>query len=144
MFNSQRKTAINGALAQAAAISKSQALIEFISMERSSRRTRVSYPRSLTGYYSMFVERAVRDSSDYREFRARLNGGEFQAASYSRVGKGGKQIWIQASSNSIFDAKEDVQSDQVRHRDHRAKDTEHGRRRQDRGDEPRAAGRHRV
>jgi methyl-accepting chemotaxis protein len=51
------------------------------------------------------VEPVVRDSSDYREFWVGLNRGEFQAAPYSRVGKGGKQIWIQASYNPTFDAK---------------------------------------
>jgi methyl-accepting chemotaxis protein len=39
----------------------------------------------------MFVEPVVRDSSDYREFWVGLNRGEFQAAPYSRVRKGGKQ-----------------------------------------------------
>jgi methyl-accepting chemotaxis protein len=53
----------------------------------------------------MFVEPAVRDSNNYREFWARLNRGEFQAAQYKRIGKGGKPIWIQASYNPIYDAK---------------------------------------
>jgi methyl-accepting chemotaxis protein len=74
-------------------------------MERSSRRTRIFCPRSLIGPHSMFVEPVVRDSSDYCEFWVGLNRGEFQAAPYSRVGKGGKQIWIQASYNPTFDAK---------------------------------------
>ena len=47
----------------------------------------------------------MRDSSAYREFWAKLNRGEFEAAQYKRVGKGGKEIWIQASYNPIFDAK---------------------------------------
>ena len=32
-----------------------------------------------------------------------MNRGEFQAAEYKRIGRGGKEIWIQASYNPIFD-----------------------------------------
>ena len=55
-------------------------------------------------HHSMFVEPAERESAAYREFWARLNRGEFQAAQYKRFGKGGKEIWIQASYNPILDA----------------------------------------
>ena len=34
---------------------------------------------------------------------AKLNRGEYQAAEYKRIGKGGKEVWIQASYNPIFD-----------------------------------------
>jgi len=51
----------------------------------------------------MFVDPAERDSAAYREFWATLNRGEYQAAEYKRVGKGGKEIWIQASYNPILD-----------------------------------------
>ena len=44
-----------------------------------------------------------RDSDAYREFWARLNRGEFQSGEYQRVGKGGRQVWIQASYNPIRD-----------------------------------------
>jgi methyl-accepting chemotaxis protein len=54
-------------------------------------------------HHSLFVEPAERDSAAYREFWASLNGGEFQAAEYKRIGKGGKQVWIQASYNPILD-----------------------------------------
>ncbi len=53
-------------------------------------------------HHSMFVEPAYRESSDYREFWAKLNRGEFQAAQYKRIGKGGKEIWIEASYNPIL------------------------------------------
>ena len=46
---------------------------------------------------------AERDSAAYREFWARLNRGEFQAAEYKRFGKGGKEVWILASYNPILD-----------------------------------------
>src|SRR5262249_8199931 len=43
------------------------------------------------------------DSDGYRAFWASLNRGEFQSGEYERVGKGGRQIWIQASYNPIRD-----------------------------------------
>jgi methyl-accepting chemotaxis protein len=54
-------------------------------------------------HHSMFVEPAERDSLAYRQFWEALNRGEYQAAEYRRVGKGGKTIWIQASYNPIVD-----------------------------------------
>jgi methyl-accepting chemotaxis protein len=54
-------------------------------------------------HHSMFVEPSFRDSADYRQFWERLNRGEFQAAQYKRIGKGGKEVWIEASYNPIFD-----------------------------------------
>ena len=51
----------------------------------------------------MFVEPAERDGAAYREFWAALNRGEFQAGEYKRIGKGGKEVWIQASYNPILD-----------------------------------------
>src|SRR5690606_2724386 len=43
------------------------------------------------------------NSAAYRQFWDALNRGEYQAAEYKRVGKGGKEIWIQASYNPILD-----------------------------------------
>jgi methyl-accepting chemotaxis protein len=54
-------------------------------------------------HHRMFVEPAYRDSDEYREFWASLARGEFQSAEYKRAGRGGKEVWIQASYNPIFD-----------------------------------------
>ena len=43
--------------------------------------------------------------SDYREFWAKLGRGEFDAREYKRIGKGGAEVWIQASYNPVLDAK---------------------------------------
>ena len=51
----------------------------------------------------MFVDEAYRQSYEYKEFWAALNRGEYQAAEYKRLGKGGKEVWIQASYNPIMD-----------------------------------------
>jgi methyl-accepting chemotaxis protein len=45
----------------------------------------------------MFVEAAERDSAAYREFWASLGSGQYQAAAYKRIGKNGKEVYIQAS-----------------------------------------------
>lgn len=52
--------------------------------------------------HRMFVETAYAQSPAYREFWAALNRGEFQAGEFLRLGKGGKEVWIQASYNPIF------------------------------------------
>src|ERR1700759_5187044 len=112
VFNFQGNAELRNALAQAAAISKSQAVIEFnldgtIITANPNFLAAVGYSLDeIKGkHHSMFVEPAVRDSSAYREFWARLNHGDFEAAQYKRVGKGGKEIWIQASYNPVFDSK---------------------------------------
>jgi methyl-accepting chemotaxis protein len=55
-------------------------------------------------HHSMFVDPAEKDSAAYREFWGALRRGEFQAAEYRRIGKGGREVWIQASYNPILDA----------------------------------------
>jgi methyl-accepting chemotaxis protein len=55
-------------------------------------------------HHSLFVEPSYRDSGDYRVFWEKLRRGEFDAAQYKRLGKGGKEVWIQASYNPIFDS----------------------------------------
>ncbi len=47
--------------------------------------------------------RPIRDSAEYKQFWRDLNDGKYQAAEYKRIGKGGKEVWIQASYNPIFD-----------------------------------------
>jgi methyl-accepting chemotaxis protein len=54
-------------------------------------------------HHSLFVEPEHRNSHEYREFWASLARGEYQSAEYRRIGKGGREVWIQASYNPIFD-----------------------------------------
>ncbi|MDD1575102.1 histidine kinase, partial [Bradyrhizobium sp. WBOS1] len=95
---------------QIAAIDKAQAVIEF-NMDGTIITANANFLGAL-GYslaeikghhHSMFVEPSERDSSAYREFWAALNRGEYQAAEYKRIGKGGKEVYIQASYNPIMD-----------------------------------------
>ena len=111
MFNSQKKLLVQNALAQAAAIDRSQAVIEFkldgtIVTANQNFLDTVGYTLDeIRGkHHRMFVDASERDSTAYREFWAKLNRGEFQAAQYKRFGKGGREIWIQASYNPILGA----------------------------------------
>ena len=96
--------------AQADAISKAQAVIEF-RMDGTVLTANENF-LSAMGYtlteiqgrhHSMFVEPAARDSATYRQFWEQLNRGEYQAAEYKRVGKGGREVWILASYNPVLD-----------------------------------------
>jgi len=54
-------------------------------------------------HHSLFVEQAYRDSSDYKQFWRDLNDGKFQTAEFKRIGRGGKEVWLQATYNPMFD-----------------------------------------
>jgi methyl-accepting chemotaxis protein len=53
--------------------------------------------------HSMFVEPSYRDSPEYALLWQRLNRGEFQAAQFKRIGKGGREVWVEASYNPVLD-----------------------------------------
>ncbi|MDE1146860.1 MAG: PAS domain-containing methyl-accepting chemotaxis protein [Azospirillaceae bacterium] len=95
---------------QMAAIRKSQAVIEF-DMDGTVLRANENFLKAM-GYtlaeiegknHSMFVETAYKNSPDYRQFWDKLRQGEFQAAQFKRLGKGGREVWIEASYNPILD-----------------------------------------
>jgi len=109
MFSRSNSVA-QAALAQVEAISKSQAVIEFnpdgtiVTANENFLKTLGYSLGEIQGkHHSMFVEPAMRETAAYREFWAKLNRGEYQAAEYKRIGKGGKEIWIQASYNPMLD-----------------------------------------
>ncbi|MDP3610038.1 MAG: methyl-accepting chemotaxis protein [Methylophilus sp.] len=95
---------------QLAAISKIQGVIEF---DLTGKITAVNENfASVTGYnekeivgnhHSMFVEPAYKSSQEYKAFWDKLAHGEPDAGQYKRIGKGGKEIWLQASYNPIMD-----------------------------------------
>lgn len=53
-------------------------------------------------HHRTFCDGAYAASSEYRMFWDKLNRGEFQSGEFRRIGKGGKEIWINASYNPIF------------------------------------------
>jgi methyl-accepting chemotaxis protein len=95
---------------QLAAINKVQAIIEF-NLDGTVLHANENFLKTI-GYtmeeikgrhHSLFVEPAFRESLEYKKFWQDLNDGKFQAAEYKRIGKGGKEVWLQASYNPIFD-----------------------------------------
>ncbi|SFD75584.1 methyl-accepting chemotaxis protein [Bosea sp. CRIB-10] len=55
-------------------------------------------------HHRMFVDPAEAEGLDYQTFWQRLRAGQFDAAEYRRIGKGGREVWIQASYNPLLDA----------------------------------------
>lgn len=54
-------------------------------------------------HHRMFCEDTYSNSIAYKEFWNKLGRGEFDTGEYKRFGKNGKEIWINASYNPIFD-----------------------------------------
>jgi methyl-accepting chemotaxis protein len=106
---SQRLKAADQA-AQLAAVHKGQAVIEF-SLDGKVLDANANFLHAL-GYtldeirgqhHSLFVEPQYSHSAQYRAFWDKLGRGEFDAGQYKRIGKGGREVWIQATYNPIFD-----------------------------------------
>ncbi|MCJ2023978.1 PAS domain-containing protein, partial [Methylobacterium sp. J-067] len=55
-------------------------------------------------HHSMFVDQAEAKTDAYARFWEALRRGEFQAAEYRRIAKGGRDVWIQATYNPVSDA----------------------------------------
>ncbi len=53
-------------------------------------------------YHAMFCEADYARSTEYQAFWSRLRQGEFIAQEFTRLGRGGKKVYIQASYNPIF------------------------------------------
>ena len=96
---------------QVKAIGKSQAVIEF-NLDGTIRVANENFLKVM-GYtleeirgkhHRMFVDPAYAQSAEYREFWAKLGSGQYDAGQYRRIAKGGREVWLQASYNPIFDA----------------------------------------
>ncbi|MHC5113959.1 MAG: methyl-accepting chemotaxis protein [Planctomycetota bacterium] len=105
----QKKHAVDSQ-GQLCAISRSQAVIEFnmdgtiiTANENFLGPMGYSLAEVRGNHHSMFVDDAYGQSAEYREFWAKLNRGEYIAAEFKRLGKGGRPVWIQASYNPILD-----------------------------------------
>lgn len=55
-------------------------------------------------HHRMFCDPAYAATPEYAAFWQKLARGEYDSGEYRRLGKGGKEIWINASYNPIFDA----------------------------------------
>ena len=95
---------------QLRAVGKAQAVIEFtldgkILTANDNFLNALGYSlEEIKGkHHGLFVEPSYRDSDDYRLFWDKLGRGEYDAGQYKRIGKGGKEVWIQATYNPILD-----------------------------------------
>lgn len=94
---------------QIKAISKSQAVIEFnpdgtiISANQNFLDCMGYSLTEIVGkHHRIFVDNAYSNSREYQEFWDDLRRGIYQTAEYKRFGKGGREVWIQASYNPVF------------------------------------------
>lgn len=95
---------------QLEAVGKSQAVIEFeldgtiIAANDNFCKTMGYELSEIQGkHHSMFAAPGVAQSAEYRQFWANLNNGEHSSGEFKRIGKGGREVWIQATYNPIFD-----------------------------------------
>ena len=107
---SDRKSRSMDSDGQLAAIDRSQAVISF-AMDGTILQANENFLKTV-GYtldeirghkHEMFVDPEYRKSGEYRAFWDKLRAGEFHAGEFRRIGKGGKEVWIQATYNPILD-----------------------------------------
>jgi methyl-accepting chemotaxis protein len=91
------------------AMSKSQAIIEFkldgtilTANENFCRALGYQLSEIVGKHHRTFVDPAEADTSEYRDFWAKLGRGEFDRRQYKRITKDGREIWIEASYNPVF------------------------------------------
>lgn len=100
---------LSGNDALVAAFDRSQAIIEF-DMDGTILRANANFCSAL-GYeqseiigkhHRIFIDKTEAASLEYQEFWSRLRKGQFDRRQYRRIGKGGREIWIEASYNPVM------------------------------------------
>lgn len=101
-------TRLNAGMLQA--LSRSQAIIEFNldgaivnANENFCQTLGYSLSEIVGKHHSMFAPPDYARSPEYKAFWEKLNRGEFDSGKYRRLGKGGREIWIEATYNPILD-----------------------------------------
>ena len=91
------------------AMQRSQAIIEFdlqgkilTANENFCKTLGYSLSEIIGQHHRIFVDPADAVSPEYSQFWQRLARGEFDRRQYKRIGKGGREIWIEASYNPVF------------------------------------------
>ncbi|MCD5355251.1 PAS domain-containing protein, partial [Kineosporia mesophila] len=94
---------------KSSAMDRSQAVIEFdlhgkILSANDNFLATVGYDRDevVGQHHRMFVPAQIAESDGYADFWRSLREGEFRGGEFHRVGKGGRDIWLQATYNPIF------------------------------------------
>ena len=108
--NFDQELHINDLEAMSTAISNAQAVIEFtldgviLSANANFCKTLgYSEDEILSKHHRIFCDPATTNSIDYARFWEKLKRGESDSGEYKRVNKAGKEIWVQASYNPVFD-----------------------------------------
>src|SRR5262245_23303242 len=107
--NSQEKSPIE-MKAIIDAIDRAQAIIEFnldgtiVTANENFLKT-VGYElHEIQGkHHRMFCDPAYTSTAEYKMFWEKLGHGELDSGVYRRIGKGGKEVWINATYNPVFD-----------------------------------------
>lgn len=96
--------------AQLDAIGRSQAMIEFTmdgtiitANERFLDAMGYALDEIVGKHHSLFVDPSEQATPAYKQFWKNLNDGQFNAGDYKRINKAGKEVWISATYNPIFD-----------------------------------------
>lgn len=106
----EQKLAAADASGQLAAISESQAVIEFdlngiVLTANDNFLNTLGYTLDeIKGqHHRKFVDPVEAKSDEYAEFWNTLREGTFRSSEFKRIAKDGREVWIQASYNPIFD-----------------------------------------
>ncbi|WP_238366069.1 methyl-accepting chemotaxis protein [Mesobacterium pallidum] len=96
--------------AKVKAVDRAQAVIEFdlegrvlSANENFLRLMKYDLSEVIGKKHAMFCSQEIVDSEAYRRFWESLAAGDYQAGEYARIGKNGKEVWIHATYNPIFD-----------------------------------------
>ncbi|NTB87575.1 PAS domain S-box protein [Agrobacterium tumefaciens] len=112
--NDITKTKLDGidSAAKINAVSRAQATIEFtpdgkILTANENFLSALGYglDEIVGEHHRLFVDPFEANTPAYQEFWTKLRGGEFVADEFKRIGKGGRNVYIQASYNPVFDLK---------------------------------------
>lgn len=104
-------TSFNDQAAILEAFDRSMAMIEFtldgtiVSANENFLKTMGYSMEEIRGrHHSIFVDTQTRNSVEYREFWTELGQGLFRVGQFKRVGKGGREIYVQAAYSPVFDS----------------------------------------
>lgn len=93
-----------------AALNRSQAVIEFapdgtiLSANKNFLDTMGYRLEEIRGKnHRLFIDPGYAESPDYQKFWGELRAGKFQSATFKRVAKNGRTVWIQAIYNPVLD-----------------------------------------
>ncbi|KQS76967.1 chemotaxis protein [Rhizobium sp. Leaf384] len=91
------------------AMSKSQAIIEFkldgtilTANENFCQLVGYAHAELVGKHHSLFISPDEASGNAYHAFWAKLARGENERGQYRRLGKGGKEVWLEASYNPVF------------------------------------------